>query len=85
MVTHATGMKLWDRRDSGFKWNGNKPSIGSGECQPKNKVGPPLGLLQPQEPRLRDCIPCSPGSYCPKENSKQFLQQGRRNWGGVGG
>lgn len=37
MVTHATEIKLWDRRDSGFKWNGNKLSIGSGVCQPQEQ------------------------------------------------
>lgn len=37
MVTRTTGVKLWDRRDSGFKWNGNKLSIALGVCQPQEQ------------------------------------------------
>lgn len=81
MVTQATGMKLRDRSDSGFKWNGNKPSIGSGECQPQEQsVTAPVPLTDHKsqgQGHTHTHTPGSPGSECPNETSKQFGQQGR--------
>lgn len=49
MVTNTTGMKKGDRRDSGFRWKGNKHGVSQERMSaPKTKSQPPCALHSPQ-------------------------------------